>query len=349
MKMRALSRRHRALWTHIRPWFWPVLAVLGLAYALTHTSFDLASMLRLLGHVNLAGYGAALLVFYFASVLRASRWRMLLRNAGQSTALSTDWKAIMLGWLINGLVPAKTGDLYRAHAIERAYPITLARTLGTIALERLVDFAVLVLLIDAFALAFFRGSLPPAFLGVFLAIGALGLTVVIALFMAPRLRWNLGSRLPWLASGPLGRFQEGFVQAPGNLPLLFAITAGLWLFESARLYLVLHALPLQALSLTQISLVALVGSALTAVPGLPGGVALVEGGIIAVLIYFGMSAAAALSVALLDRAINYWSVLLLGAVILVAGRMLGRAPQPRHSVDSLVLVRVPARRSSSAA
>jgi hypothetical protein len=191
-----------------------------------------------------------------------------------------------------------------------------------------VDFAVLVLLIDAFALAFFRGSLPPAFLGVFLAIGALGLTLVVALFMAPRLRWNLGSRLPWLASGPLGRFQEGFVQAPGNLPLLFGITAGLWLFESARLYLVLHALPLQALSLTQVSLVALVGSALTAVPGLPGGVALVEGGIIAVLIYFGMSAAAALSVALLDRAINYWSVLLLGVIILVAGRLLGRVSQP---------------------
>lgn len=92
-------------------------------------------------------------------------------------------------------------------------------------------------MIDAFALAFFRGRLPLAFLGIFLAIGALGLTVVIALFMAPRLRWNATLRFPWSASGPLGRFQEGFVRAHGNLPLLFGITAGLWLFESARLYL----------------------------------------------------------------------------------------------------------------
>jgi len=154
-----------------------------------------------------------------------------------------------------------------------------------------------------------------------------------------------------LTAGPLGRFQEGFVQAPGNLPLLFAITAGLWLFESARLYLVLHALPLQALTLTQVSLVALVGSALTAVPGLPGGVALVEGGIIAVLIYFGFSAAAALSIALLDRAINLWSVLLLGALILVAGRFFGRAALPHPKVGSLAPapVRVPVRRSRSAA
>ena len=335
----------------IRTLFWPVLAVMGLGCALTHTSFDLGQMVRLLGHVNLAGYGSALVVFYIASVLRASRWRMLLRNAGQKTALVTDWKAIMMGWLINGLIPAKTGDLYRAHAIERAYPITLARTLGTIALERLVDFAVLVLLIDGFALAFFRGSLPAAFFGIFLVMGVLGLAVIIALVAAPHLRWDAASRLPWLTAGPLGRFQEGFVQAPGNLPLLFAITAGLWLFESARLYLVLHALPLQALTLTQVSLVALVGSALTAVPGLPGGVALVEGGIIAVLIYFGFSAAAALSIALLDRAINLWSVLLLGALILVAGRLFGRAALPRPKVGSLVPapVRVPVRRSPSAA
>jgi len=349
--MTALLRRPAAAWIHIRAWLWPVLALVGLGWALTHTSFDRAQMLQVLGHVNLAGYGSALLVFYLASILRACRWRMLLRNAGQRTALTTDWRAIMMGWLINGLIPAKTGDLYRAHAIERAYPITLARTLGTIALERLVDFAVLVLLIDGFALAFFRGNLPTAFLGVFLVMGVLGLAVIIALVAAPHLRWNVASRFPWLAGGPLGRFQEGFVQAPGNLPLLFAITAGLWLFESARLYLVLHALPLQALSLTQVSLVALVGSALTAVPGLPGGVALVEGGIIGVLIYFGLSAAAALSVALLDRAINYWSVLLLGAVILVAGRLFGRAALPRARVDSLVPapVRMPVRRSRSAA
>lgn len=231
--MKAGRRRREAIFQRIRPWFWPLSAVLGLAYVLTHTRLDAAQMLRLLGQVNPAAYGAALAVFYLASALRAGRWRMLLENAGQRTSLVSNWKAIMLGWLINGLIPAKTGDLYRARALERAYPITLARTLGTIALERLVDFAVLLLLIDAFALAFFKGSLPTTFLGLFLAIGALGLAVIIALFAAPHLRWNVGARLPWLAAGPLGRFEEGFVQAPGNLPLLLMSTGCLWLFESA--------------------------------------------------------------------------------------------------------------------
>lgn len=346
--MNAALRRPETVIHRIRPWFWPALAVLGLLYAITHSSLDPAQMLRLLGQVNLAGYGAAMAVFYLASALRAGRWRMLLENAGQPTSLASDWKAMMLGWVINGLIPAKTGDLYRARAIGRAYPITLARTLGTIAVERLVDFAVLLLLVDAFALAFFKGDLPPAFLGLFLAIGALGLTVIVALFAAPHLRLNPLSRFPWLAAGPLARFQEGFLQAPGNLPLLLMSTACLWLFESARLYLVLRALPLPALTITQVSLTALVGSALTAVPGLPGGVALVEGGIVAVLLYFGLSATAALSVALLDRAINYWSVLLIGSVIVVAGRFRKQQLAPRRTAVE-ALAPVPVRSTRSAA
>ena len=343
--MTALLRRPREAWARMRPWVWSIVALLGFAYAMTHAHLDLGQMLRLVGRINLAGYGTALVVFYLASVLRASRWRMLLHNAGQRTTLATDWKAMMLGWLINGLVPAKTGDLYRAQAISRAYPITVARTLGTIALERLVDFAVLLLLIDSFGLLLFHGSLPPAFIGIFIATAVAALAVIVALVAAPRVRWNVAGRFPAVVRGPLDRFRAGFVEAPGNFPLLFGVTTALWLFESARLYLVLHALPLQALSLTKVSLVALVGSALTGVPGLPGGVALVEGGIVAVLIYFGLSTAAALSVALLDRAINYWSVLVLGALIVAAGRVIARVAHPR----ALALAPVRVRRTRRAA
>jgi glycosyltransferase 2 family protein len=327
--MTTLLRRSLGVWPRLRPWVWSLLALLGFAYAMTHARLDPGQVLRLVGRVNLAGYAAALVVFYVASVLRAARWRTLLHNAGQRTALATDWKAMMIGWLINGVIPAKTGDLYRAQAIGRAYPITVSRTLGTIALERLVDFAVLLLLIDGFALLLFRGSLPSAFLGVFVAAAAVAFSVIVALFAARRLRRKMATRLPPRVEGPIARFRAGFSDAPGNLPLLFGVTAGLWLFESARLYLVLHALPLQALSLTQVSLVALVGSALTGVPGLPGGVALVEGGIVAVLIYFGLSATAALSVALLDRAINYWSVLLLGALIVMTGQLVAHSAKLR--------------------
>jgi uncharacterized membrane protein YbhN (UPF0104 family) len=42
---------------------------------------------------------------------------------------------------------------------------------------------------------------------------------------------------------------------------------------------------------------------------------LVEGGIIAVLVFFGLNASQALSVAILDRLISYWSLIAVGLVV----------------------------------
>jgi uncharacterized protein (TIRG00374 family) len=61
--------------------------------------------------------------------------------------------------------------------------------------------------------------------------------------------------------------------------------------------------------------IALVASLLTTIPALPGGLVLVEGGIIAVLVFFGLSASQAFSVAILDRLISYWSLIGVGLVV----------------------------------
>lgn len=311
----------------LRPWlrttrrlFWPALGVAGVGYAILGSHFDLGRTLRLAAHVNLADYVAALAVFYLASVLRASRWRMLLRNAGERTALATDWRALMLGWLVNGLIPARTGDLYRAQLLRRRYPIPISKTLGTIVLERLVDFAVMFVLLAGSALILFRGHLPAPFGAVLLGTSGLLMVLFLAIFVARLLRWDIWDHLPSRLAQTGGRFRAGFNAAPRTLPLLAGITLVLWLTEGVRLYLVLRALPLPSFSLVQVLLVALAGSGLTGVPGLPGGAVLVEGGIVAVLAYFGLCGSAALSVALLDRGINYWSVLLLGMVLVAASQ-----------------------------
>jgi glycosyltransferase 2 family protein len=309
--------------------FWPALGVAGVGYAILGSHFDLGRTLRLAAHVNLANYAAALAVFYLASVLRASRWRMLLRNAGERTGLATDWRALMLGWLVNGLIPAKTGDLYRARLLQRRYPIPISKTLGTIVLERLVDFAVMFVLLAGSALVLFRGHLPAPFGAVMAGTSAVLTVLLLAVLVTRLLRWDVWAHLPVRLGQTIARFRAGFVAAPGNLAVLAAITLVLWLTEGVRLYLVLHALPLPSFSLVQVLLVALAGSALTGVPGLPGGAVLVEGGIVASLAYFGLCSSAALSVALLDRGINYWSVLLLGIVLVAVSQPLLRSSLKR--------------------
>jgi glycosyltransferase 2 family protein len=297
-------------------------------YALAHAHLDLRAIVALLRQTNPIDYLAAILVFYASSVLRAGRWKLLLHNAGERTALMRVWQILMVGWFVNGIFPAKPGDVYRARLLDRSYKTSASKALGTIATERLLDGIVLVLLFDVLGLVLFGGRMPAFFALVLGVTAAVAVVVVAALFMrrlAPQLRIPVPARIAPLA----GRFRAGLVGSVAHIPLLFGTTVVLWLMEGVRLYLVVRALPIPALSWARLTFVALAGSLLTAFPGLPGGLSLVEGGMVAVLTFFGVTVGVGLSVALLDRLINYWSVLLLslaGLAIAAALHVIHQSP-----------------------
>jgi glycosyltransferase 2 family protein len=90
--------------------------------------------------------------------------------------------------------------------------------------------------------------------------------------------------------------------------------------EGARLGLVVFSLHLVGVHLgpSQFLLIALVAALLTTVPFLPGGLGLVEAGMIGVLITVGgVTNSAAASITLLDRSISYGSLVIVGFVIFV--------------------------------
>src|ERR1039457_3559504 len=98
--------------------------------------------------------------------------------------------------------------------------------------------------------------------------------------------------------------------------------------EGARLGLVVFSLHLVGVHLgpSQFLLIALVAALLTTVPFLPGGLGLVEAGMVGVLISVGdVGRNAALSIALLDRSISYGSVVVVGAVVFAITHV--RVPQ----------------------
>jgi uncharacterized membrane protein YbhN (UPF0104 family) len=217
---------------------------------------------------------------------------------------------------MNGVFPAKPGDLYRARLLGRAYRTPASKALGTIVTERVLDFLILLLLIDALGLLLFHNRMPGFFVIALAGTGVVAGITVVGLVLARFLLGTQTFRLPSRMQPLAARFKAGLLGSVANVPLLLGITVFLWLMEGVRIYLVVKALPVPLLSWTQLTLVALTGSMLTAVPGLPGGLSLVEGGMVTVLAYFGLTVSAALSVALLDRLINYWSVLVMSAALL---------------------------------
>ena len=264
---------------------------------------------------------AAFAVYYLGFPLRGGRWALLLRRAGNRVGVPDATEIIFLSWLVNCLLPAKLGDIYRAYLLTLNSPVSLSRTFGTVFLERVFDLFAIVVFGLASGFVSFRTGLPGAVQAVF----AVGVVVVVALAAGLLTMRNFGRRilvrlpLPGKVTELYDRFEEGVFASirRRDLPLLGLVTGLIWATEAARLYLVVAALgfPDVHLGMSGAFFVALAGSLLTAVPFTPAGIGIVEAGLFGLLtVVYGVAPTEAATIALVDRAISVLSIIILGSL-----------------------------------
>ncbi|MDQ2966541.1 MAG: flippase-like domain-containing protein [Chloroflexota bacterium] len=303
---------------------------------------QLARVPQLILDVNPALVLAAFVVFYSGFPLRGLRWALLVRGTGFRLSVRDATEIIFLSWLVNCLVPAKLGDLYRAWLLKINSTVSLSRTFGTVFIERILDlFAIVTLGLAAGFWSFRDGMSPEIQLVV-----AIGVGVVILLGAGLLTMRNFGRRI--LTALPIphrileyyDRFEEGVFSAVGlrHLPPLVVITGLIWATEAMRLYLVVGALdfPDVQLGISGAFFVALIGSLLTAVPLSPAGLGIVEAGVVGVLTAgYGVPLPEAAAIALIDRTISVFSIIALGSIAFaVSPKRRGaglRDPDPEHS------------------
>lgn len=293
---------------------------------------DVQEVWRQVHQINLWLFLLAFIVFYLTFPIRALRWRILLRNADFPIhAGRHSWASLRalteylgLSWFANCVVPAKLGDAYRGYLLKHNGNVSFSRSFGTIFAERLLDMVVLFTLLVISGWSVFGTRLPVGARYAFM----LGLVLVIIIisglvamrFLSPFIGRVVPERLHQVYSlfeaGTLGSFKLS------TLPVLFVLTALVWLCESLRLFLVIEAMNGLHLGLPAVIFVALMGSLLTTVPATPGGLGLVEGGVIGVLrsSLFGIAAPIAGAIALLDRVISYWSIVVFGFILYLVSK-----------------------------
>jgi uncharacterized membrane protein YbhN (UPF0104 family) len=166
------------------------------AIALTVRTVDLEEVTTTLRATNptltLAALGSLLLTTY----AKTARWSALAGLRQDASWLLLP--GLVIGQLVNTLIPARLGDLARAVVGSEATGLGKAFLLGTIVLEKLID-GVCVLLLAALVLPFLR--LPEWLLasGLDAALGVLALGVGIATLLL------VGDRLLALVARPLAR------------------------------------------------------------------------------------------------------------------------------------------------
>lgn len=209
-----------------------------------------------LSQVSLPWVLLGLVAMVMAHMLRAYRWRLLLRAAEAEVPAPSAFHALMAGYMVNYAVP-RLGELTRCTLIFRRHGVPVATSLGTVLTERLLDVIMLLgllfvlLITEAGAMAeLFAGATTkleavPAWVWVLLA--ALGLG---ALVLVGRLWQRYRTRLDqW----PLAQRLVGFLLQMGQAvlsirrsdrPLALVLSSlGIWFCYVLNTWWVLLAMP----------------------------------------------------------------------------------------------------------
>jgi uncharacterized protein (TIRG00374 family) len=298
------------------------IAVLALVLA-NLPDFHLDRLASLIAGANPLLLALALGVYYLGFPLRGYRWRILLRGTAAGLRTRDATEIIFLSWLVNCVVPAKLGDVYRAWLLRQNYECSLSRTFGTVFLERVLDLMAITVLAVASGFWSFRSGLPPAVQILF----GLGVVVVVLLAGGLFTLRNFGSRLirrlplPARLVEYYDRFEEGVFGSvvAGQIPRLVIVTGLIWATEAGRLWFVIQALGFGSdvqLGISGTFFVALAASLLTAVPFTPAGLGIVEAGIVGILtVIYHVPPTDAAAIALVDRSISVLSIILLGGLL----------------------------------
>lgn len=260
---------------------------------------------------NVPLYLLAFVVYATTFPSRGQRWRFMLNNVGFDAPVFTLSETILVSWFVNSVVPLKLGDVYRAYLMKRNEAFPVSSTLGTIFSERIIDFVFLFVVLVASGAVALRERLTPQVDRVLLI--GLALTVAMGVLLL-LMRWH-GARLARLFSarvqGIYDRFSHGtFAAFRGHALWIGGFTVLAWASEGGRLFLVTHALGL-SLPLAAVLFV-LAGVSFSLIAPTPGGLGAAEAVLAGLLILFGVPAALAAAVALLDRLISYWALLVVG-------------------------------------
>lgn len=209
---------------------------------------DFAEMGRALGEANYIFLLPGILIFFVGVFFRSVRWRYLLKPLGNFSPLRL-FPLIVIGFLVNNILPARLGIVARAYILGEREGISKMATGGTMVVEQLFDGVTLLFFIAVIALfgVSIGGLMQNAiYIAAGLFLGALALCFIFA--CSPRLARRMVSLVVHLlpqrwrgkTEGWLTRLIEGLeiMRSPGKLLIVFALSTLVWLCEACVFYVV---------------------------------------------------------------------------------------------------------------
>ena len=290
------------------------LLVSAVSLVLVVRSVDVAAAGRIVAGAAIGPLIVAMAIFLVGVALRFVIWRTLLPPRADGSRVSAGRLApiLMVGLLGNAVLPARLGEVIRAYLVSRRENVALGGALGSIALERVVDTAMLAMM--AFVAAVAAGAAVWMVRGTGL-LAAAGVVVLVAL-ATTGLRPFMGllTRLSAIHAleaplGAVGRRLERFVHWSGGshrrraMGITMCLSGAAWLCNAAMFGLVGQSVgasisPVGALLIMAITVLS------TAIPSAPAYVGTYELAAVTVATSLGVPPETALALAVLSHVLG---------------------------------------------
>jgi len=154
-----------------------LISVFGLYYAFRQVNF--LELWINIKNVNIILIFLAVFILVLSNVIRAWRWQILVKPI-KDVSFDSAFSSIMIGYFGNSVLPFRMGEFLRAYVVADKTSLTASTALGTIVIERILDFvglsAVILLIMTVY---------PLKSIGGFIIIGVIvvSLTAFIFIFL----------------------------------------------------------------------------------------------------------------------------------------------------------------------
>ena len=318
----------------LRRWqFWFGVAISALFLWLALRGLRLADVWQAVREAQYLWLIPGLAAYWVGVGVRSWRWTYLLRPL-KSISTRKAFPIVVIGYMGNNILPARTGELLRAYVLRRKEEVPISGSLATIVLERAFDGVIMLSFVVFNLPELARVSTDSGLVGNLYNLALLGVTafllaIALLVFMAVRprqtksaLEWVNQRLVPLRFRGQLTqlslRFLEGLgaLRSPRALSMVLLTSVVIWLLETVKYWYLMQAFPFE-ISFFALMLMNGVVNLATTLPSAPGYIGTFDAPGIAVLVAYGVDRAVATGYTLVLHAALWLPITLLGLYFMI--------------------------------
>jgi glycosyltransferase 2 family protein len=286
---------------------------------------DLEEVWKNIQNISLRIIGLVLILYIINMIVRALRWNTIIKQRSYIPFYIV-FKALIYGYMLNQLLPAKVGELGRAEYLARKSDNSRSYLLGSIIVERIFDMVVISMflgisvLYSATIMSQLRSNIIPVIL---ILLGIVGVFIII--YNIKLLKY-ITQYLPVVVEYSVNRLidnvSRSFIifSSLRNIIIVFILTFIIWGITCFTFYLVLYDLNV-ILPIYAYLFIVSAGTFGMIIPSTSANVGVYHAVAMGALMIFMVPASQALSFAVVAHAFDFFPSIILGGVLFGYGKV----------------------------